>query len=434
MREDITMPRSHSLIFLLLAGLLTAGPVLAAPIQQGNLEGTLITLDTRATLGPWTLPSSQVLNELRRQNPALSNIRVLTIAPGDAVAPGEAVRLQYGGMDRTYVSLLRYLPIGRVELALKNRFYNKLETRNWLIDVTADPAAEGSELWLSVTSRVPLPDDWFDTYAPRPDTITTDATLVGSTYTWYRVYDQTGMRIDRSGGQPYSGDERPLAPVYGESGSQGVVEQTLTNPYAAYGARTADQPNPYYRPLPRAGAYRQNPFLYRYGFLPYYSPVPMQVWIGPGGTLGQPYYLYDFGGVGVLPAEFYISPRERGVRTNFRDVLFSADITRDGLILRGGDDFIEGELAIGGRSGFSLRLRDVRDNHGRRFTSGQPLVVYIDDLPYYPLLDPATGDFYLPFPVQPSIKGGLGSRIRVQPANIRTGAIGIGRIEVNSAG
>jgi|GEM_PF-6559207 len=426
---------------LLLLGTTGGTAAWAVPPSQGNIEGTYITVNETGQYGAWTMESFEALKELRQLNPALSSIRPVDLRPGDAVAPGETVTLRYGGLDRAYVSILRYRPSGRAELLMKNRYFNKLENRSWLFEVVADDT-EGGETFVSVTSREAIPDDWFDANALMPQMITLNDGIAGSGYTWYRVLNQTGMQLDRSGGQPFSDGQNPSYNhqqySYTEEGTGGVtqttnwgiVNQNLMNPYAAYGGMTANQPNPYYRPIPQAGSYRFNPFLHRYGYLPYYSPAPFQVWVGPGGSIGQPYYMYDMGGVGVLPSEFYIAPNGRGVRTNFNDVLFSADITSNGLILRGGDDFIEGELSLGGREGFSLRLRDVRDSRGYRYHNGQPIIIFIDGQAFFPRIDPNTGDFILPLPSQPGMQGGLGSRIRVAPANIRTGPIGIGRIDV----
>lgn len=440
---------------LLLSGLLLA-PAVAAPVAPGPVEGTRIALDTSGDLGFWTLEAPEALQTIRQHNPALSNLRLNSHSPGDAVAPGGPVRMLYGGMDRSYVSLLRYRPHGRIELALKNAWYNRLETRSWIFEVAADHQSEGAETWISLTSREPLSDQWFEDYVQAPQTIPSSELILGSGYTWYRVLDQTGMRIDTEGGAPVT---RPLTssddhhyyypqaePVsagrrQGQRGSRGPVDPSLLNPYAEQGGMRPMGNNPYYTPWPRAQGWGYNPFLYHYGWMPYYSPYPIQVWAGPGVTVGTPYYLYDHRfGYGQLPGRYYINPTQRGLRTNFGDVLFSADIGRGGLILRGISDFIEGELNLGQRSGFALRLRGVRDLRGNLFQGGQPVVVYIDGMPYYPAFDPRTGQYVLNFRRDPrvfhhpQIQGGLGSRIRIQPADIRTGQVGIEGIELEPVG
>ena len=418
-------------------GVLSLGPgtvALANPADttQGAIEGTVIAVAEDGSLGAWALESLTPLATIRKLSPALSDIRLVNLPVGNAIAPESPVRLQFGGLDRTYVSLFRYHPDGHITLLLKNQHYNKLEAKTWLMDVTAD-SAEGAETYLSITSRTPLGDGDLEAMAKAPNGIQLKDPILGSSYTWYKVMDQTGTRLDTSGGNAIDGSAPHGHPFSGGGNNDASNNGPATPKMGLEGALgsglTPTQGNPYYNPYAYGGLY--NPFIRRYGYLPYYMPyqfvLPGSVINGSLPGLYRP--VYDFGNAFYAPQQyFYVLPTARGVRTNFLDLLLNAGFGGDGsILLRNDQDFVEGEINLNFGHGFSLRLGGVRDQRGDRFTVA-PVVIYIDGLAYVPLIDPNTGDYIVNVPsLGPGQPGG--SRIRIQPT-AGVGPVGIDRIEV----
>ncbi|HYE79344.1 MAG TPA: hypothetical protein VEI97_15270, partial [bacterium] len=383
-----------------------------------------------ADIGTWYLTDRTVLDSLQMLNPAASDLRVFDNPDGSTLQPGEPLQLIYGGLTRSYVTILRYRPGGAVELMLRNEYFDKRADRRWEIDEIADTGHEGREVFLAITSRQPLDDDYLDRIAVAPHTIQLTDGILGSSYTWYQVKDQAGLRIepgqDSTQGRPLPGGRRNPTST---QGSRGPVDESLRNPYADVGGITPTQGNPYYNPyLYGAGAYLYNPFVRQYGALPFYAPFPYGY---PGYYPEAGVYrpVIDLGNAFYAPnTYFYVIPRGNRVRTNFLDLIFNADVNNSGFILRGGNDFIEGQINLDFsdgklRPGASIRLRGVRDSRGRFFNQ-PPIVVIIDGTPRIPVIDPNTGDMIVPMPSM-GMTPGLGNRMRIQPN------VGVGPVQIN---
>ncbi|MEO7995540.1 MAG: hypothetical protein ABI743_14170 [bacterium] len=427
-----------SLSLALLICALTVTPALASPPSGGasQVDGTPVLVSEDGSLGSWQLSALNLLDGLYQYNPGLSDLRFAQTPRGNVVGPGETVTLRYSGMDGCYLNVVRYGPDGAATLLLNNVRFDKRSSRAWLMDATAG-SMEGNEVFLSLTTREPLIPGTLEKLALAPNTVRTFPEIVGSSYVGFKVLNQTGLRIEgdgitqannynnNGGGGGYNGqyDQYPRQQESRGSSYNDRIQQQYP------GAITVTEGNPYYTP-PMRGAYRYNPFLSRYGCMPFYANglfiVP-----GAGGFAGPYRPVYDYGNAFYSPnTTFFILPTIRGVRTNFSDLAFSADFSRDGITFRGGNDFIEGALGIdlGSRgNGLTLRLRGVRDEFGRPFDV-TPVVIVIDGNPVQPLVDTNTGDWIVNLPRQDP--QGLGGRIRIAPANINGGPIHVDGIEV----